>query len=137
MIIKFVLMDIYLWFNIYAIQGTIISMVDETQTDLDKYYYYLNMITENVRNGYDDMVLRYCDMSLSLVPVLIEETKKSSGEFDVITIPSIELGAKLWSAQGNEEKVKELDQLVSSYAELMPWKIHIERAFVKLSELED
>ena len=112
-------------------------MVDETQTELDKYYYYLNMITENVRNGYDEMVLRYCDMSLPLVPVLIEETKKSSGEFDVITIPAIELGAKLWSLDGNEEKIKELEHLVGSYPELTPWKIHIDRALDRLSEIGD
>ena len=92
------------------------------------------MITENVRNGYDDMVLKYCERSLPLVPELIEETKKSTGEFDVITIPAIELGAKLWSYQGNEEKIKEIESLVDSYAELSPWKIHIERAYNRLSE---
>lgn len=112
-------------------------MTDETQSSLDKYYYYLNMITENVRNGYDDMVLKYCEMSLPLVPVLIEETKDSSGEFDVITIPAIELGAKLWSHQGNEEKIKELEVLVEGHAELSPWRIHIERAYERLAEQEE
>lgn len=109
-------------------------MTDETQTDLDKYYYYLNMITENVRNGYDEMVMKYCEMSLPLVPILIDETKKSSGEFDIITIPAIELGAKLWSLHGNEEKIKELEVLVSSHDELSRWKIHIDRAFDRLKE---
>ncbi len=106
---------------------------DSTQ-DLDKYYYYLNMITENVRNGYDDMVLKYCDMSLPLVPLLIEETIKNYGEFDIHTIPSIELGARLWSYQGNEEKIKELERLVDAHEELTPWKIHIERAYENLRD---
>lgn len=109
----------------------------ETAPDLDKYYYYLNMITENVRNGYNDMVLKYCEMSLPLVPLLIEETKKSSGEFDITTIPSIELGAKIWSHQGNKEKIKELEQLVDAYEELTPWKIHIDRAYERLRDLNE
>lgn len=109
---------------------------DSTQ-DIDKYYYYLNMITENVRNGYDDMVLKYCEMSLPLIPLLIEETKKKYGEFDIITIPSIELGAKIWSLQGNEEKIKELERLVNAHAELEPWKIHIERAGERLRDLRE
>ena len=100
--------------------------------ELDKYYYYLNMITENVRNGYNYMVLKYCEMSLPLIPDLIDETKKSFGEFDITTIPAIELGAKIWSHQGNEEKIEELERLIDSHSELSPWKIHVERAYKRL-----
>ena len=105
--------------------------------DLDRYYYYLNMITENVRNGYNDMVLKYCEMSLPLIPHLIEETKKNYGEFDIMTIPAIELGAKIWSHQGNEEKIKELERLVDAFGELTHWKIHIERAYEKLRDSDE
>jgi hypothetical protein len=106
----------------------------DVSPDLDKYYYYLNMITENVRNGYNDMVLKYCEMSLPLIPRLIAETIKSSGEFDITTIPAIELGAKIWSLEGNEEKIGELERLIDAHAELTPWKIHIERAYERLGE---
>jgi len=114
-------------------------MTDESDStpDLDKYYYYLNMITENVRNGYNYMVLKYCEMSLPLVPHLIQETKKNSGEFDITSIPAIELGAKIWSHQGNEEKINELERLVDSFGELTPWKIHIERAYERLRDPDE
>ena len=108
------------------------TVADHTPPDLDKYYYYLNMITENVRNGYNYMVLMYCDKSLPLIPLLIEETKKNFGEFDITTIPAIELGAKLWSYQGNEAKIKELERLIGAHPELTPWNIHIERAYQRL-----
>jgi len=103
---------------------------------VDKYYYYLNMITENVRNGYDLMVLKYCELSLPLIPQLIEAAKRDSGEFDLTTIPAIELGARLWSRQGRKDKIDELSRLVSAYPELSPWRIHIDRARDTLSELE-
>jgi hypothetical protein len=104
---------------------------------VDKYYYYVNMITENVRNGYDLMVLKYCELSLPLIPILIEAAKKESGEFDVSTIPAIELGAKLWSRQGRKDKIDELARLVSAYPDLSPWQIHIDRAYGALSKIEE
>jgi hypothetical protein len=105
--------------------------------DVDKYYYYVNLITENVRNGYNFMVAKYCDLSLPLIPSLIENTKRSSGEFDVTTIPAIELGARIWSHQGRRDKIDELARLVSSYPELAPWQLHIDRAYEILREGED
>lgn len=104
--------------------------------DVDKYFYYLNMITENVRNGYNLMVLKYCDLSLPLIPSLIENTKRFSGEFDITTIPAIELGAKIWSHQGRRDKIDDLARLVSSHPELSPWQVHIDRAYDRLSEEE-
>ena len=105
-------------------------------SDVDKYYYYLNMITENVRNGYNLMVVKYCDLSLPLIPSLIESAKRSSGEFDITTIPAIELGAKIRSLEGRRDKVDELARLVSAYPELSPWRIHIDRAYAVLAEAE-
>ncbi len=102
--------------------------------DVDCYYYYLNMITENVRNGYNYMVIKYCDLSLPLIPKLIEKTKKQASEFDVSSIPAIELGAKLWSHQGNKERVREIEKLIDSYPELESWRIHVERAYETLSK---
>ncbi len=104
--------------------------------DVDKYYYYLNMITENVRNGYNLMVVKYCDLSLPLIPSLIEQTLRDSGEFDITNIPAIELGAKIWSHQGRRDRIDELARLVSAHPELAPWRIHIDRAYAVLSEAE-
>jgi hypothetical protein len=104
--------------------------------DVDKYYYCLNMITENVRNGYNLMVVKYCDLSLPLIPSLIESTKQSSGEFDVTNIPAIELGAKIWSHHGRRDKIDELARLVFAHPELSPWQIHIDRAYDVLRETE-
>ncbi len=116
-------------------------MTDATYTpgrdidaDLDKYYYYLMMITENVRNGYNFMVSKYSALSLPLIPSLIEKSRSSGEEFDITNIPAIELGVKIWSYQGNEEKVREVERLVESYPELSPWRIHIDRAHERLSE---
>ncbi len=107
------------------------------QSDIDRYYYYLNMITENVRNGYNYMVLKYCDLSLPLIPILIEQNKKSVGEFDITTLPAIELGAKLWSYQGNVEKIKEIEDLVNSHPELEPWRIHLDRAYERIDSEQE
>ena len=104
------------------------------QSDIDRYYYYLNMITENVRNGYNYMVLKYCALSLPLIPKLIRNALDTQGEFDISTIPAIELGARIWSYQGNAEKVRELEKLIDSFPELEPWRIHIERALERLQE---
>jgi hypothetical protein len=104
--------------------------------DVDKYFYYLNMITENVRNGYNFMVVKYCELSLPLIPSLIENTKRYSGEFDITNIPAIELGAKIWSYQGRRDKIDELARLISSYPELSPWQVHIDRAYDRLMEEE-
>jgi hypothetical protein len=105
-------------------------------SDIDRYYYYLNMITENVRNGYNEMVLKYCSLSLPLIPVLIEKNIEDFGEFDITTLPAIELGAKLWSYQGNLEKVKEIETLINSHLELEPWRIHLDRAYERLNAQE-
>ncbi len=107
------------------------------QSDIDRYYYYLNMITENVRNGYNYMVLKYCNLSLPLIPLLIEQNKKDVGEFDITTLPAIELGAKLWSYQGNTEKIKEIEDLINTYPELEPWRIHLQKAHERLKESEE
>lgn len=104
---------------------------------VDKYFYYLNMITENIRNGYNLMVLKYCELSLPLVPSLIENTKRFSGEFDITSIPAIELGARIWSHQGRRDKIDELQRLVSSHPELSPWQVHIDRAYDRLSEEDE
>jgi len=103
---------------------------------VDKYYYYVNLITENVRNGYDIMVLKYCELSLPLIPALIDAAKEDSGEFDVSTIPAIELGARLWSRQGRKDKIDDLARLVSANPDLSPWRIHIDRAYTVLRELD-
>ena len=94
------------------------------------------MITENARNGYNYMVIKYCTLSLPLIPSLIEKTKQDFGEFDITTIPAIELGAKIWSFQGNEEGVKQIERLVESYPELSPWRIHIDRAYEQLKKAD-
>jgi len=107
------------------------------QSDIDRYYYYLNMITENVRNGYNYMVLKYCNLSLPLIPVLIDKAKKDFGVFDITTLPAIELGAKLWSYQGNLEKIKEIENLINTHPELEPWRIYLERAYERLSSEEE
>ena len=107
------------------------------QLDIDRYYYYLNMITENVRNGYNNMVIKYCDLSLPLIPLLIEKTKKDFGEFDISSIPAIELGAKLWSYQHNLGKIKEIEKLIDTHSELEPWRIHLERAYERLNSSEE
>jgi len=107
------------------------------RSDIDNYYYYLNMITENVRNGYDDIVLKYCELSLPLIPPLIEKAKKDFGKFDINTIPAIELGAKLWSYQENLKKIKEIEVLIDTYPELEPWRIHLERAYERLNSLKE
>ncbi len=109
---------------------------DTLSSDIDKYYYYLNMITENVRNGYNYMVIKYCDLSLPLIPLLIEQNKRDFGEFDVSTLPAIELGAILWSYQGNLEKIKEIETLIDSHPELEPWRIHLERAYERINSQE-
>jgi len=106
------------------------------QSDIDRYYYYLNMITENVRNGYNYMVIKYCDLSLPLIPLLIEQNKKDFGEFDITTLPAIELGATLWSYQGNLGKIKEIEVLIDTHSELEPWRIHLERAYERLNSEE-
>lgn len=107
---------------------------EDIDADVDKYYYYLMMITENVRNGYNFMVTKYSAMSLPLIPSLIEKSRSSGEEFDITNIPAIELGVKIWSYQGNEERVKEVERLVESYPELSPWRIHIDRAYERLKE---
>lgn len=107
------------------------------QADIDRYYYYLNMITENVRNGYNEMVLKYCEMSLPLIPLLIKKNIEDFGEFDITTLPAIELGAKLWSYRGNAEKLREIQSLIDSHPELNPWRIHIERAEQRLKDQQD
>lgn len=114
-------------------------MTDKTQSltaDVDKYYYYLNLITENVRNGYNLMVVKFCDLSLPLIPSLIEKSRLDFGEFDITNLPAIELGAKIWSHQGRRDKIDELAALVSEYPELAPWQIHIDLAYKRLPEHE-
>lgn len=124
-------------------RGAAIRMTDpETikkpmQSDIDRYYYYLNMITENVRNGYNYMVLKYCNLSLPLIPLLIEQNKKDFGEFDITTLPAIELGAMLWSYQGNIEKIKEIEELINKYPELEPWRVHLERAYERIESEQE
>jgi hypothetical protein len=114
-------------------------MTDGAQSlaaEVDKYYYSLNLITENVRNGYNDMVLKYCALSLPLIPSLIEKARLDFGEFDISTLPAVELGAKIWSSQGRRDKIDELAALVASHPELAPWQIHIDLAYKRLANPE-
>jgi len=83
------------------------------------------------------MVIKYCNLSLPLIPLLIEQNKIEAGEFDITTLPAIELGAKLWSYQGNVEKIKEIEALINAHSELEPWRIHLDRAYERLNSEED
>ncbi|MEZ4548878.1 MAG: hypothetical protein R3B51_14720 [Thermodesulfobacteriota bacterium] len=101
-------------------------MTDKTQSlaaDVDQYYYYLNLITENVRNGYNLMVAKFCDLSIPLIPSLVEKSRLDFDEFDITNLPAIELGAKSELPGPPRQNRRARRPRSCKYPELAPWQI--------------
>ena len=74
-------------------------------------------------------MLGYCQISISLLEPLIEQTKKEFGTFDIKSIPAIEFGSTFWAVYGAEGQLLNLKEVVECLPELEPWKENIDKAF--------
>jgi hypothetical protein len=100
-----------------------------TEKLVGNYFELLSKIEESKKEKDFNKVLMYCQMSISLIEPLIEQTKKEFGRFDIKSIPAIELGATFWAICGAEGQLFNLKEVVEYFPELESWKETIEKAF--------
>ena len=96
---------------------------------VDTYYILLGKIGECKRKKDFDAMLMHCQLSISLLEPLIEESKKEWGSFDIQSIPAIELGSIFHAIYGEEGQLLNLKEIVEYLPEIEPWKKTIEKAF--------
>lgn len=96
---------------------------------MDAYFDLVTRIEECRREKDFDKMLMYCQMSLSLLEPLIEQTKKEFGAFDISSISAIEVGSIFWAIYGVEGQLLNIKEVVEYFPELEPWKETIEKAF--------
>lgn len=96
---------------------------------VDTYFYLLNKIEECKKERDFNKMLMHCQMSVSLLEPLIEQTKKEFGTFDINSIPAIEIGSTFWAIYGAEGQLLNLKEVVEYFPELEPWKEIVEEAF--------
>lgn len=96
---------------------------------VDAYFELLNKIEEYKREKDFNNMLMHCQMSVSLLEPLIEQTKKEFGTFDIKSIPAIEIGSTFWAIYGAEGQLLNLKEVVEYFPEIEPWKETIEKAF--------
>lgn len=96
---------------------------------VDAYFDLLDKIRESKKKKKFKKMLTYCQMSLSLLEPLIEQTKKEVGTFDIESIPAIETGAIFWAIYGAEGQLLNIKEVVEYFPELEPWKEHVKHAF--------
>lgn len=96
---------------------------------VDTYFTLLGKIEECKRKRDFNTMLMHCQMSISLLESLIEQTKKEFGSFDINSIPAIELGSTFWAIYGIEGQLLNLKEVIDYFPELKPWEGIVERAF--------
>jgi len=97
---------------------------------VDTYYTLLDKINECKRKEDFDSMLMHCQLSISLLEPLINETKREFGTFDIKSIPAIEVSSIFHAIYGEEGQLLNLKEVVEYFPELEPWKKTIEEAFV-------
>jgi len=96
---------------------------------VDAYFDLLTKIEECRRKKDFRKMLMHCQMSLSLLEPLIEQTKKEFGTFDISGISAIEVGSIFWAIYGAEGQLLNIKEVVEYFPELEPWKETIKKAF--------
>ncbi|MFQ6062919.1 MAG: hypothetical protein ACE5J9_07065 [Methanosarcinales archaeon] len=96
---------------------------------VDTYFALLGKIKECKRKKDFNTMLMHCQMSISLLEPLIEQTKREFGSFDIKSIPAIEFGSTFWAIYGIEGQLLNLKEVVDYFPELKPWREIVERAF--------
>ncbi len=97
---------------------------------VDEYYALLDKINECKGKRDFDSMLIHCQLSVSLLEPLINETKREIGAFDIKSIPAIEVGSVFHAVYGEEGQLRNLKEVVGFFPELEPWEKTIEEAFV-------
>ena len=100
------------------------------KTLVDTYFVLLGKIEETKKNKDFDAMLMNCQLSLSLIEPLINETKREFGAFDIKSIPAIELGLIFHAINGDEGQLLNIKEVVEYFPELQPWKKNIDEAFL-------
>jgi len=74
-------------------------------------------------------LLSLCEESLHLIPALVAEEKRQYGEFNIASIPAIEVGLKYWAALGDVGKIQTVERMIDSLPELEPWEEEVRAAY--------
>jgi len=75
-------------------------------------------------------MLKYCQLSLSLIEPFIEYEKKESGSFVISSIPAIEEASVFFGVYGAIGQLKNIKELVENISDLKPWEKTVERGFL-------
>ena len=98
---------------------------------VNKYFELLVDIQELKKEGNFKKMLKYCQRSLQLIEPLIVDTKSQYGNFDIKSIPAIEIGATFWAIDDDSDMLLNVKEIVDYFPELNPWKEIVEEAFNK------
>ena len=101
----------------------------KTTERVDRYF----DLIERIRGGKGKrdfrQLLRFCEESLNLIPALVDEEKREYGEFNIASIPAIEIGLKYWAAIGDLGRIQTVERMIDNLPELDPWEEEVCAAY--------
>jgi len=103
-----------------------------TKSTTERVARYFDLIerirSEKGKHDYSQL-LRFCEESLYLLPALVAEEKREYGEFEIGSIPAIEIGLKYWAVLGDVGRIQAVERMVGSLPELEPWEEEVRAAY--------
>ena len=79
-------------------------------------------------------MLECCAQSLPFLPSLVSDTKKQFGEFDICSIPAIEVGCRYWAALQDGAKLRQVAEVVKRVPALKEgWGDIVDDAFADMA----
>jgi hypothetical protein len=109
--------------------GSRTASTQKTTERVDRYFDLIEKIRGEKSKRDFRQLLRFCEESLHLIPALVAEEKRQYGEFNIASIPAIEVGLKYWAALGDLGKIQTVERMIDSLPELKPWVEEVREAY--------
>lgn len=95
-----------------------------------KYFKLLENIIEWQNKRQYHLMLEYCKKSIPLLKELVEQEIEEYGEFNISSIPAIEIGCRYWAALGDKEAIDYMVNIINKIPIIKErWSWVIERAY--------
>ena len=100
------------------------------------YFELLVCINDAKKENDMDKVFMFSQMSLGHIDALITDTKKYTGNFDIVEIPALDEGFMIALVRGLKGQMQNFKEVVAYYDELKPWKEKFEQVEKLLKVVE-
>lgn len=109
-----------------SIDSSIVE-VGGNKKSTDAYFRGLERLQEAVSKRDYINAARLARENLREIPTFIRSSKQSFGEFDISSVPALEIGGTMLALVGDDEGLAEMRRLVASNQDLEPWADKIQK----------